>query len=151
MRAGRRTLTLSITKLPQVKDPVEINFHTMFPDLEHHVIRHVFHVCGLRDIPSQTRLIEFKGIETVEDLANYTDAELDAMADRNFKHTPAAQCVQMGLARTKLLKAHWVRKKLREGVDCNLHELTPALIAQLITKINATAGRRDADLDLYYP
>jgi Ni2+-binding GTPase involved in maturation of urease and hydrogenase len=67
----------------------------------------------------------------VEDLANYTDAELDAMADRNSKCTPAPQRVlKMGLARTKSLEAitHWVRKKLRDGMDCNLHELTPALI-----------------------
>ena len=91
----------------------------------------------------------------MEDLANDTDAELDAMSDRNSKRTPAAQFVQMGLvARTrKLLKAitHWVRKELRQGVDCNLQVLIPALIAQIITEINATAGRRDADSKLYYP
>jgi hypothetical protein len=57
-------------------------------------------VCGLQDLPAQTRLIEYKGIESVEDLANYTDAEIDAMADRNSKRTPIATCVQMGLKRT---------------------------------------------------
>ena len=134
-------------------DPFEINFQAMFPDLEHHRICNVLYVCGLRDIPSQMRLIEFEGIATMEDLANYTDAELDAMADRNSKCAPAAQRVQMGLARTKLLKAitHWVRKKLREGIDCDLHELYLALIAQLITEINATASRRDANSTLYSP
>jgi hypothetical protein len=54
----------------------------MFPDLEHHEICYVLHECGWRDIPSQTRLIEFKGIQSVEDLANYIDAELNAMAVR---------------------------------------------------------------------
>jgi hypothetical protein len=63
-------------------DPVEINFQAMFSDLEHHEICYVLNVCGLRDIPSQTRLIEYKGIETVEDLANYIDTELNVMADR---------------------------------------------------------------------
>ncbi len=89
----------------------------------------------------------------MEDLANYIDAELDAMADRNSKHAPAAQRVQMGLARTKLLKAitHWVRKKLRDSIDCDLHELSLALIAQLITEINATASSRDANSTLYSP
>ena len=134
-------------------EPVEIDFEAMFPGEEHLGIRYVLHVCGLRDIPSQTRLIEFEGIETVENLANYTDLELDAMADRNSKRNPPAQRVQMGLARTKALKAitHWVRKKLREGVECDLRELTPALISQLIIEINSTASKKDSDAKLFYP
>jgi hypothetical protein len=67
------------------------------------LICYVFHVCGMRDIPSQTRLVDFEGIETVEALANYQDSEIDAMADRNSKCTPAATSVQMGLQRTKNL------------------------------------------------
>jgi hypothetical protein len=134
-------------------EPAEIDLNVMFPGLENQGIRYVFHMCGLRDIPSQTRLIEYEGIENVEDLANYTDAELDSMADRNSKRTPQNTRIQMGLARTKALKAitHWVRKKLREGIDCDLHELTPNLIAELIREINATTGKRDADSKLYYP
>jgi hypothetical protein len=85
--------------------PVMLNLDDMFPGLEHQRIRYVFHVCGLRDIPSQTRLIEFEGIESVKDLANYTDSELENMADRNSKRTPVASRVQMGLQRTKTLKA----------------------------------------------
>jgi hypothetical protein len=68
-------------------EPVAVNLDKMFPDLEHREMRYVLHVCGLRDIPSQTRLIELEGIENVEDLANYTDSEIDAMADRNSKCT----------------------------------------------------------------
>ena len=96
-------------------EPVAVNLDKMFPDLEHREMRYVLHVRGLRDIPSQTRLIELEGIENVEDLANYTDSEIDAMADRNSKRTPTAMRVQMGLQRTKILKAitHWVRKKNR--------------------------------------
>jgi hypothetical protein len=52
----------------------------MFPDLEHHPMQYVLHVCGLRDIPSQTQLMEFEGLEIIEDLAHYTDSELDTMA-----------------------------------------------------------------------
>ena len=128
-------------------EPAEIDFQAMFPDLENHGIRYVFHMCGLRDIPSQTRLIEYEGIENVTDLANYTDAEIDTMADRNSKRTPNATRVQMGLARTKALKAitHWVRKKLREGVDCDLRELNQALIGDLIREINEKSGKKDAD------
>jgi hypothetical protein len=48
-------------------EPAEIDFEAMFPGLEHQGIRYVFHMCGLRDIPSQTRLIEFEGIEQVTD------------------------------------------------------------------------------------
>ena len=100
-------------------DPVVIGFDVMFPLLvEHHGICCVIHACGLRDIPSQMRLIE-----TMEDLFNYTDAELDnMMADRNSERSPAVQRVQMGLARTKSLKAvtHWARKKLHDGAHCRL-------------------------------
>jgi hypothetical protein len=130
-----------------------IDFEGMFPDLNHHGFRYVLHVCGLRELPAQTRLIDFEGIENVEDLANYTDAEIDAMADRNSKRSPANLRVNMGLARTKSLKAitHWVRKKLREGSPCDLHELTPPLIAELIGEINAKAAKKDSDTKLYYP
>jgi hypothetical protein len=133
--------------------PVMLNLDDMFPGLEHQRIRYVFHVCGLRDIPSQTRLIEFEGIESVEDLANYTDSELENMADRNSKRTPVASRVQMGLQRTKILKAitHWVRKRIREGAECDLCLLNQNLIAELIMEINAAAGKKDADSKLYYP
>jgi len=63
--------------------PVVVDLEAMFPGLEHQPMRYVLHVCGLRDIPFQTRLIEYEGLETVEELANYTDNELDTMADRN--------------------------------------------------------------------
>ena len=84
-------------------------------------MRYVLHVCGLRDIPSQTRLVEYEGLETIEELANYTDSELDTMADRNLKRTPTNTRIQMGLARTKKLKAvkHWITKKFREGAPCD--------------------------------
>lgn len=132
---------------------VVINLEALFPGLEHQGIRYIFYVCGLRDLPSQTRLIEYEGIEAVEDLANYTDAELDAMADRNSKRTPIATRVQMGLQRTKKLKAitHWVRKKTREGVECDLTELTPVMISELILELNASQGKKDTDSKLYYP
>ena len=65
-----------------------IDLRTMFPDVEHNGIRYVLRVCGLRDIHSQTELIKFAGIETMEDLANYTDAEFDLMENRNSKCTP---------------------------------------------------------------
>ena len=95
----------------------DINFAALFPGVENHGIRYyVLHMCGLRDLPSQTRLIEFEGIKNVLDLANYTDAEIDTMADRNSKCTPVGTRVQMGLAGTKAPKAitHWVRKKTRK-------------------------------------
>jgi hypothetical protein len=133
--------------------PVMLNLDNMFPGLEHQRIRYVFHVCGLRDIPSQTRLIEFEGIESVKDLANYTDSELENMADRNSKRTPVASHVQMGLQRTKTLKAitHWVCKRIREGAECDLCILNQNLIAELIMEINAAAVKKDADSKLYYP
>lgn len=68
--------------------PAVIDLCTMFPDVEHHGIRYVLRVCGLRDIPSQTKLIEFEDIETLEDLENYTDSEFDLISDRNFNRTP---------------------------------------------------------------
>jgi hypothetical protein len=146
-------LKTSLIDLYITVEPVAVNLDEMFRDLEHREMPYVLHVCGLRDIPSQTRLIELEGIENVEDLANYTYSEIDAMADRNSKRTPTAMRVQMGLQRTKILKAitHWVRKKNREGVLRDLNELVPPLIAELIMEINSAAGKRDSDSKLYYP
>lgn len=134
-------------------DPIDIDFEGMFPELEHHGIRYVLHVCGVKDIPAQTRLIEYEGIESVDHLANYSDAEIEAMADRNSKRTPTNTRIQFGMARTKTLKAitHWVHKKSREGATCDLRELTPELIAELIMEINASAGKEKPDSKLYYP
>lgn len=131
----------------------DIDFNVMFPGLENHAIRYVFHVCGLRDIPSQTRLIEFEGIDDVDDLANYTDTEIDQMADRNSKRSPAAQRVQFGLKRTKYLKAvcHWVRRNAREGLTSDVRELTPILIADLIQDMVTQAAKGLGDAKLYYP
>ncbi|KAI2509730.1 hypothetical protein MHU86_4712 [Fragilaria crotonensis] len=131
----------------------DIDFNAMFPGVENHAIRYVFHVCGLTDIAAQTRLIDFEGIDEVEDLANYTDREIDQMADRNAKRNPANQRVQFGLKRTKYLKAvcHWVRKNVREGAPCDVRELTPALIAELIQDMIARASQKDSDSKLYYP
>ncbi len=134
-------------------DLVDIDFEGMFPDLEHQGMRYVLHMCGIRDIQSQTRLIEYEGIEEVDQLAIYDDKEIESMADRNSKRTPANTRIQFGMARTKALKAivHWIRKKSPKGVTCDLRELTPAFIAELILELNADAGKDKADLKLYYP
>ena len=116
-------------------------------------MRFVFHVCGLRDVPSQTRLIEYEGLENVEELANYTDSELDAIANRNAKRSPAGTRVLMGLARTKKLKAvkFWVNKKLREDAPCDLMELDDAMIAQLICEMSLVKDGKESDSKLYCP
>jgi hypothetical protein len=133
--------------------PIVVDLETMFPGLEHQPMRFILHVCGLRDIPSQTRLIEYEGLESVEELANYTDSELDSMADRNSKRSPAATRVLMGLARTKKLKAvkFWVNKKLREDAPCDLTELNDAKIAQLIREMSLVKEGKESDSKLYYP
>ncbi len=46
---------------------------------------------------------------------------------------------------------HWVRTKIPEGSPCDLHKLTPQLIAELISEINAKAAKKDLDSKLYYP
>jgi hypothetical protein len=63
----------------------------MFPDVEHHTIGYVFHVCGLTGLPSQMRLIKFEGIDKIDNMAKYTDTEFDQVADRNSRHSPANQ------------------------------------------------------------
>jgi hypothetical protein len=133
--------------------PAILNLDEMFPDLEHQPMRYVLHMCGLRDIPSQTRLIEFEGLEDINELANYTESELDAMADRNSKRSPATTRVQMGLARTKKLKAvkFWITKKLREDAPCDLVELNDAFIGDLIREMSLTKSDKDSDSKLYYP
>lgn len=132
---------------------VIVNLDEMFPGLEHQPMRYILHVCGLRDIPSQTRLIDFEGLENIEDLAHYTDGELDTMADRNSKRSPAATRIQMGLARTKKLKAvkFWISKKLRENAACDLTELNEHLIAELIREMSLAKSDKDTDGKLYYP
>jgi hypothetical protein len=47
-------LNLTINFQPAVMDIVDIDFEAMFPELEHHWIRYVLHMCELRDIPAQT-------------------------------------------------------------------------------------------------
>lgn len=134
--------------------PVVINLEAMFPGLEHQPMCYIFHVCGLRDIPSQTWLMQYEGLRTVEELANYTDSELESMTDRNSKRSPAATRVLIGLARTNKLKAvkFWVNKKLREDAPCDLMELTDAKIAQLICKMSLFKdGTKESDSKLYYP
>ena len=130
-----------------------IDLDAMFPLLQHQRMRFVLHVCGLRDILSQTRLIEFEGLETVEELANYTDAELDTMADRNSKRSPATIRVIMGLSRTKKLKAvkYWVTKKLRENAPLDLAELNDEMIAKLIREMSVAKTGKESDSKLYYP
>ena len=148
---GLCTFTFSET-MAQI--PVAIDLDAMFPGLQHQQMRFVLHVCGLRDLPSQTRLIEFEGLETVQELANCTDDELDTMADRNSKRSPAPTRVQMGLARTKKLKAvrFWVVKKLRENSPLDLSELDDAAVSRLIREMAvAKAGVKDSDSKLYYP
>ena len=83
----------------------------------------------------------------VEDLANYFDAKLDAMADCNSKRSPPTHRVNKGLARTKSLKVitHWVRKKIREGSPCDPRVLTPQFITKLIGEINAKAAEKESD------
>jgi hypothetical protein len=39
-----------------------IDFNVMFPGLENHAIRYVFRVCGLRDLPSQRRLMSLRAL-----------------------------------------------------------------------------------------
>jgi hypothetical protein len=130
-----------------------VNFEAMFPGVENHDIRYVLHICGIRDIPSQTKIIQLEGIDEVDDLAIYEDTEIDHMADRSSKRTNANQRVQFGLKRTKYLKAvcHWVRKNRREGVPNDVRILTPALIADLIHEMATQAKKKDSDSKLYYP
>ena len=147
-------MNLTFSTHSTAMDLVDIDFAGLFPDIHDHLeMRYVLHLCGIRDIPSQTRLIEYEGIELVESLADYDDQEIDKMADRNSKRTPAATRIQFGMARTKVLKAilHWVRKKNREGAECDLRELNPGVITELIAEINDTSRREKSDSKLYYP
>ena len=125
----------------------------MFPGLSHQEMHLVLHICGLRDIDSQTCSIEFEGLEAVVDLPNYSNSEFDRMADRNSKRSPAAQCVQLGMARTNALKAvtYWVSMKLRKEAELNLNELTPAKMSELIREMAASEEKKDNNKKLYYP
>ena len=77
----------------QIMEPAaDINFEGMFPGLDHHGFRYVLHVCGLRELPAQTRLIEFEGIETVEDLANYSLMRWPIVTPRGLRSTSMLTC-----------------------------------------------------------
>ena len=73
------------------------------------------------------------------------------MPDRNSKRSPAP--IQMGLARTKKLKAvkFWISKKLRENAPCDLTEHTDALVGELIREMSLTTSGKDMDSKLYDP
>jgi hypothetical protein len=78
---------------------------------------------------------------------NYTDSELDSMADCNSKHSPATTRVLMGLACVKKLKAVKFRvyKTLHEDAPCDLMELTDAKITQLIRKMSLVKDCKRSD------
>lgn len=94
------------------------------------------------------RLTQYEGIKTVGDLANYTNDELDLVADCNSYHTPKYAHVQMDLASTATLKAitHWDIMKICEGVNCDLHEL---MQSKMIVELRD--GKKDFDSMLNYP
>ena len=69
-------------------DLLDIDFEGVFPELENHGIRYVLHMCGIRDLQSQTRLIDYEGLKEVDQLAMYEDKEIESMADRSSKRTP---------------------------------------------------------------
>ncbi len=97
-------------------------------------------------------MIEYEGIEEVDQLAIYDNKEIESMAYCISKRTPANTRIKLGMARTKALKAiaNWIRKKSCEGVDCDLRELTPEFITGLILELNAEAGKDKPDLKLCY-
>ena len=47
------------------------------------------HMCGIRNIQAQTRLIEHEGIKEVDQLAPCDDKEKEYMSNPNSKRTPA--------------------------------------------------------------
>ena len=98
-------------------------------------------------------MIEYEGIEEVDQLAIYDNKEIESMAYCISKRTPANTRIKLGMARTKALEeiAHWVRKKSRKRVACDLHEVTPEFITELILALNADSVKDKADLTLYYP
>ena len=52
-------------------DHIDIDYEGMFPGLENHGIRYALYVRGMSDTQAQTQLIEFEGIEEVDQLAIY--------------------------------------------------------------------------------
>lgn len=87
-------------------------------------------MCGLRDIPSQTRLIGYEGLESVEELANRI---------LNWIPWPSAILSSPATTRVLMLKAikFWVNKKLQEDAPCDLvMESNDAKIAQHIREMS---------------
>ena len=121
----------------------------MFPEHKHQHKYYALHVHSLCNIAAQTRLIEFEGIENSSNLANYTDDEIDTMADQNSKCTPATQHVTIGKSCTKNMKEelYWVQKKVPEGGQLELSELTVPSIDLLISKVAAAKENRGLGTD----
>jgi hypothetical protein len=111
---------------------------------------YVLFLCGLTDQATRARLMNLEGLDTLYEFGDATDSEIEGMATRNERRTPANQQVHLGMGRIKRLKAvaYWVCKQRREGVPVVVMNLTAAVIAQRIAEqtLLPPDGKKDEKL-----
>jgi hypothetical protein len=111
-------------------------------------------LCGKTNQQARIRLIDFEGLDALEEFGDYTDDEIADMAKRNEMRTPENTRVRFGIARIKKMKtvAFWVCKQPRcEGIPLDINSLTPAVIAEAITEKTLEPSGSKKDEKLFEP
>jgi hypothetical protein len=116
------------------------------------IVHQALILCGVIEDINRVRIIVFEGINSVVFMGNLTDEEIEKMAGRLAKHTPANMRVILGMGQIKRLKtfAYWVRKMRREGKPVDLDMMDAAALDTIADKVALTTPSK-ADEKLFYP
>jgi hypothetical protein len=109
-------------------------------------------LCGVIEDIERVRIIVFEGINSILFMGNLMDEEIEKMAQRLAKRTPANTRVILGMGQIKRLKtfAYWVRKMRREGKPLDIDALDAAALDGVADEVALTMTSK-ADEKLFYP
>jgi hypothetical protein len=115
-------------------------------------VHQAFTVCGIVQDIDRVRIIVFEGINSITFLGNLTDDEIEKMAVRLAKRTPANTRVFLGMGQIKRLKtlAYWIRKMRREGQAIDIDNLDEAQLDSVADEVALTTPTKP-DEKLFYP
>jgi hypothetical protein len=115
-------------------------------------VHRAFTICGIIEDIERARVIVFEGINSVHFIGNLTDDEIEKMAARLAKRTPANSRVTLGMGQIKRLKtlAFWIRKMRREGQDYDIDNLDEAQLDTVADEVALTTTTKP-DEKLFYP
>jgi hypothetical protein len=116
------------------------------------IVHQALILCGVIEDIDRVRIIVFEGINSVVFMGNLTDEEIEKMAGRLAKRTPANTRVILGMGQIKRTKtfAYWVRKMHHEGKPVDLDAMDAAALDTVADEVALTTPSK-ADEKLFYP